>query len=51
MKNENIKKWDLVKDGKVDMIHSSGSKGVNISKDIFNNNYESLFLQRKKKIE
>ena len=30
-----------VTDGKVDMIHSSGSKGVNISKDIFNNNFWS----------
>lgn len=30
-----------VTDGKVDMIHSSGSKGVNISKDIFNNDFWS----------
>ena len=30
-----------VTDGKVDMIHSSGSKGVNISKDIFNDNFWS----------
>jgi hypothetical protein len=30
-----------VTDGKVDMIHSSGSKGVIISKDIFNNNFWS----------
>ncbi len=30
-----------VTDGKVDMIHSSGSKGVNITKDIFNNSFWS----------